>query len=783
MACKVSLLIKGEQPITVLEGVDPSTSLNTILETISSWDAVEIQNLQDKLKNVQGNLNYQNVIEDGRWLIGTTSFSELRELFPDELKDLEDNNYNITLLDNKILAGQTLKGRVNIDGKILYIFSNKKDVKQFARTEKLRKYIEQYNEDFPDNIKIIAKSYNKTVKELLLDFIYNKNLYYTDIKQGLVVYDDLQNFCKQLLNESIYIDESETQFAKYIRILNSSKSKFKKLDLYKAFSEFFPNFNISEEEFLNYNVEEINKLFSKYLQDDIIMSNYEVINVSNPNIGKTELSDILVQELYQKLKGDRDISLEEAKKLGYEFFPKTIELYGKTRNLLIQKNKFYYEIRIPDKEYIVLKNNKRSISEIFGYSTLSIFSPAVHPKISEKGEYKGYYIYKGKDEYIITNSAIHPDSFPYKRCKTVDEAITIINKFNPRIEHAFKGVLKNDFLRQVKLPFNVILGQTISSINYRIPRNFVLPPEKFKLLKGTVKDVLEFYKIPELNDLSAEQLGIFIYEESSTHNDYKTIINKIKSLTTNYYLIDKIKDNQTIYLTQIPESAIFNEGTKLLGTEKNFIDSVKQKQLEDLKSYFSNTIFKNTPIKIEIYSTTQIGELKNDKGQKLINNPEKVKAFVYNNNIYINQDLASAEDLIHEALHIMFGVLKVKGLYNHVIENLHKKEFYNPDIFMSEEYKNLPYIDKLEEAIVSYIADSIYGSHSFNADLGIITNTMEKWFFEVINKKTHKQQINDLSFNTSLQNIETGETLIKNRTLTNLIQLAIEKKKIIEKCQ
>lgn len=782
MACNINLLIKGEKdPISILEGVESSTSFNTILETISTWTYKEIEILRDKLKLVQGSVDYSETIGNGRWLIGTTSFSELRTLFPEELKDLEDNNYNITLLDNRIYAGKKLKGRVNIDGKILYIFTNKEDVKQFAKTEKLRKYIQQYSEEFPTNLKNIANIYNKSVKDLLLDFIYNKNSYHKDIKQGLIVYDELQNFCKQLLNESIYIDESETQFAKYLRILNSSKSIFGKLDLYKAFKEFFVDFNISEEEFMNFTESEMNNLFQKYLSEDLIMSQYEVIQVSKTKPTKYELSQNEIEELYNKIKKD-DISLKDAIKLKYDFFPKTIQINNKTVELLIQKDKFYYEQKVLDNDSkIALKNNNKSIQEIFGYSTIKHFLPVQHEKITDKGEYKGYYIYKVNEKYIITNSALHLDSYPYKICNSIEEAINTIDKYNPKIEFALKKVLKNDFLRQVKLPFNTVLGQTISSINYKIPTT-MLPADKYKLLKGTVKDVLDFYNISELKNLSAEQLGIFIYEESLTNKSPEEIINKIKSLPVSYYLVDKVKDNQVVYLTEISESEIFNEGTKLFGTEKKFKDNINLKQLQDLKSHFSNTIFKNTPIDIEIYSSNQIKELKTDQGKQLITDPSKVRAFVHNNIIYINQDLASAEDLVHEALHIMFGVLKVKGIYESVISKLYNEGSYDYSIFNSKEYKNLAYVDKVEEAIVSYIASSIYGSHSFSSNFGNITKTMQEWFNKVVDKRTYKK-LNDLAFTTTLQNIETESTLIKNRTLTNLIELGIENKKIIENCQ
>jgi hypothetical protein len=45
-------------------------------------------------------------------------------------------------------------------------------------------------------------------------------------------------------------------------------------------------------------------------------------------------------------------------------------------------------------------------------------------------------------------------------------------------------------------------------------------------------------------------------------------------------------------------------------------------------------------------------------GNKLFDNINGIRAFVYDNNIYINQSNASLGDMLHETLHIVLGAIR-----------------------------------------------------------------------------------------------------------------------------
>jgi hypothetical protein len=66
----------------------------------------------------------------------------------------------------------------------------------------------------------------------------------------------------------------------------------------------------------------------------------------------------------------------------------------------------------------------------------------------------------------------------------------------------------------------------------------------------------------------------------------------------------------------------------------------------------------------------------------------------------------------------MFGVSKINGIYEDTIKSFYEAGYYDKYLLNSEnsEYKNLAYVDRLEEAIVNYLSKEIYGTNPLNTD-------------------------------------------------------------------
>lgn len=103
-----------------------------------------------------------------------------------------------------------------------------------------------------------------------------------------------------------------------------------------------------------------------------------------------------------------------------------------------------------------------------------------------------------------------------------------------------------------------------------------------------------------------------------------------------------------------------------------------------------------------------IKDLSNNKWKDIIPNASLVKAFVYNGEIFINTDLATVEDQIHELMHIFLGGVR----------------YTNPDVYMqilnkiselpnlpklADEYKHRSENDVLEEIFVNQFSKYLKG--------------------------------------------------------------------------
>ena len=105
---------------------------------------------------------------------------------------------------------------------------------------------------------------------------------------------------------------------------------------------------------------------------------------------------------------------------------------------------------------------------------------------------------------------------------------------------------------------------------------------------------------------------------------------------------------------------------------------------------------------------TTVDALQRDGLSKVIPDSVTSAAFIYNGDIYVNTDIASADSCIHELMHILLGSMRFKNpeLYFELVNTA--EQFSNFDV-ISQQYPNRTRTDLLEEVFVEEYSKYLSG--------------------------------------------------------------------------
>ncbi len=751
----------------------------------------------------------------------------------------------------KYLVEQIIKDDEILDQYLSEKYKNKLEIIRNNYKENLERITKEVDNQIKDKF---------TIKYLVLDYLNNISDYNKLIKDGDKVIDSgsiLNDFCRELTKQQVINEDSESDLARHLRRLHWKRESFGKSELYKSLSTYIPEFSqkISEQQFINLNAEQMESLLQEYFKDDIILSNYHVESVGRTIPQRIDLTQSQIKQLFnnvitlknqeRKALGQLELStkyedniqsLEDAKNFFNGYLNFTID--GQNYNITINQDKdtiiySYLGKKLTNNDKIKLKRKGKILSEEFnfGQDTMNIFTPVNEDGVIN-GEYKGYYVYNhlkenGDNIYIISTSVISPNLFNPPRFSSLKDAKLAIEGFNrsANIEKASKIDLKKfdnntTGKRSATIGFLVNPEQTIDSIDYPINSKTKLYAQEYNLLSNKKpSEVQEFYKKQGI-DISSldlpEKIGIFLY--AMTENGYSQnniankpleeadfikineIINRINNSPKKQFLVERSYKNDngtyTVYLKSLTDSGIIINST---GTDISGNPPTKSltATLYNLKESLENTFFKDTPIKIIITDNNQLQELKDDNGNQIFpNGTDNVRAFIYNNNLYINQNNANVGDLIHETFHIVLGAIKAQDMkegsnnYKNILEFYNKKVQSITRNRVNTLYKNLAYLDKIEECVVRYLARQVENGDLFYYE-DKTNEAIDLFRDQFLNIKNSIRKDIKLDFDTDL-NFKTGiNTLIssqidqmqKNRVISNLIEQGIEKGIILENCK
>ena len=699
-----------------------------------------------------------------------------------------------------------------------------------------------------------------TIKHLILDYLNNSSDYTKLIKVGDQIIDSgsvLNDFCRELNKQQVINEDSESDLARYLRRLHWKRESFGKSELYKGLVTYIPEFSqeVSEQQFINLDQDGMESLLQKYFKNDIILSNYHVESVGKSVPQTIRLTKSQVKKLFEntlalknterKALGELELSnsyednissLEDAQAFFQGHLNMDIDGEIYTLNISKDKDQIVYSYRgkkLTNDDKVKLKRKGRVLKDEFnfGYDTMNIFTPVNEDGVNN-GYYKGYYIYNhlneaGDNIFIVSNSVISPNLYDPAKFKSLKDAKLAVEGFNrsanvsKQTKVGLKQILgSSDGKRYVNLEFPTNVGQTINSIAYPIgPKTKLFTQEHNLITTKKPSEIQAFYKQRGI-DISSldlpEKIGIFLYAmtengysinamqgktlEDSDHANIRKIIFDINNAPIKQYLVERSnkngEGNYTTYIKSLSDSGIIinSTGVDLAGNPPT---QSLTSTLFNLKDTLENTLFKDTPIKIVITDNEQLAQLQDQNGNRIFHDgTDGVRAFIYDNNLYINQSNASINDLLHETFHIVLGAIKAQDMnegtrnYENILNFYDKKVSQMTKNRVNDLYRNLAYIDRMEEGVVRHLArqvengDVFYYSDRTNEAIDLF----RQQFLNIrqnIRKNIKLDLDSDLGFQSSINTLVSSQVgqMQKNRIISNLIEKGIEKGLILENCK
>lgn len=699
-----------------------------------------------------------------------------------------------------------------------------------------------------------------TIKHLILDYLNNSSDYTKLIKVGDQIIDSgsvLNDFCRELNKQQVINEDSESDLARYLRRLHWKRESFGKSELYKGLVTYIPEFSqeVSEQQFINLDQDGMESLLQKYFKNDIILSNYHVESVGKSAPQTIRLTKSQVKKLFEntlalknterKALGELELSnsyednissLEDAQAFFQGHLNMDIDGEIYTLNISKDKDQIVYSYRgkkLTNDDKVKLKRKGRVLKDEFnfGYDTMNIFTPVNEDGVNN-GYYKGYYIYNhlneaGDNIFIVSNSVISPNLYDPAKFKSLKDAKLAVEGFNrsanvsKQTKVGLKQILgSSDGKRYVNLEFPTNVGQTINSIAYPIgPKTKLFAQEHNLITTKKPSEIQAFYKQRGI-DISSldlpEKIGIFLYAmtengysinamqgktlEDSDYANIRKIIFDINNAPIKQYLVERSnkngEGNYTTYIKSLSDSGITinSTGVDLAGNPPT---QSLTSTLFNLKDTLENTLFKDTPIKIVITDNEQLAQLQDQNGNRIFHDgTDGVRAFIYDNNLYINQSNASINDLLHETFHIVLGAIKAQDMnegtrnYENILNFYDKKVSQMTKNRVNDLYRNLAYIDRMEEGVVRHLArqvkngDVFYYSDRTNEAIDLF----RQQFLNIrqnIRKNIKLDLDSDLGFQSSINTLVSSQVgqMQKNRIISNLIEKGIEKGLILENCK
>lgn len=792
--CIVYLNINGERLELSLEDSDPSVLIDNSIVRALNENSEALDTLVENLR-LLGNstdikpVELKDIQKEGVLANCTTEFIRTLPQYADIR--FPDVNANILLVDNLKIGGVDIHGRtVNANGEEIIIVKNthsdimklanylaiKDAIQQGAILDESSQYYPKLKELY--NKKKRKKSINK-VEDIILDYMQDKKGYSSlTFSDGSSVIQFMEKLSRSLQNYSLpkeYNSPIVTELNYRKTWLGNKQIYISYTNLYTITKQYIPDL--------------LSTLNIKSEEDFITLLKQDKGEISN---AFKQLLDVNIQE-------------QDNTKALYQF-------------MVQGEPEFDYYIIDSNNKGILLKSDFIPISDAYSISYDTI---AVMP--SE--EYRGYTIYnKDNSLFFVSRGSLLEES-KVKPTTTIEEAKTKIDNYiekqnikdNSFIEFMFRDSYVDEegkkhysdtYSENIKSKTKQKNNQLIGVLDIPIDPNTSISGNESWLLNGayTLED---FYKIVDSYSISKKQkdnikeyidtpqkAAAYIYKVNellgteNRNNGAKLfkIADDISKAKNNYYYIESIHRNNGEW------------EYKLIKTDLNEINEYKPNTSYPSTQWFNaiSTVLNNEfGVQAHIVTATEIKEQFKD-----IADPNFDKAFIYNGEVYINSSIASTNDLLHEYVHLILGVLKSNPDLVHNYEELVRGIYYSKDgqkeaDRIKEAYSKLSEMDVMEEVFCNLFSDYIrkrinkdtqkifdasekelkkYTSNIFNTPIDSFSDFYNKTIANVFGK--FKKEV---SYMLQHENIDFGSTK-QTRQITNWISQQIQEGNITENC-
>lgn len=668
--CIITVKVNGEELKLNLNDSSPSVlidesfiqalredpeALNKIVEGIraqsinSGLRSIKLKDLQQE--GIQANCSLQYLRE-------SPEFSDIQ--FP-------EGNANILLVNKLSIGGKPIYGRtIDSNGEEVFIVKGtKEDVQKLANFLKIRNTIRDYglniSEESPhyqELNEILQESKQKnpdisSIEDMLVDYVSNKKAYSgIFLKNGKSAIQVAESFLRNLRNYDIPNDFEDP----FVTDLNFRK-------FYKGDGQIFVS---------NQDLYKMLKQYHKPLLDSLGISSQKVFN----ELGSKKVDEVVNSTLDYVISQEGNV--EDAKQLldGAKNWYDAI-----LRLVLSSEPDFTYQYDYNSKKGITLKQQFTPISEKYGIAYDTIQSMATEP-------YRGYTIYaetlpsKKKRYYLSRGTMVEQslsNSYTSKKAAqaAVDKALAKQHlRKNSLIEFKFRDHSVNDDGSSswdnslpsefVRSSANFLPGQIMESLNIPVDKNTNIRGDEQFLLGKNAYTLQSFNKLIQswnIDDNSKAQ----IVSEMNTPEKAVTYIYKVNELLgmedrTNakelVNIADNIASSDSNYYYIEDRKSLGSNGWeyKVIPTDKDQIQEYKKNQMAPITMWMSaiSTALQNQfGVPINLITSEEVSrELRG------IADPNIDKAFIYNGEVYVNTSIASTNDLLHEHVHLVLGMLK-----------------------------------------------------------------------------------------------------------------------------
>ena len=731
--CIITVKVNGEELKLNLNDSSPSVlidesfiqalredpeALNKIVEGIkaqsinSGLRSVKLKDLQQE--GIQANCSLQYLRE-------SPEFSDIQ--FP-------EGNANILLVNKLSIGGKPVYGRtIDSNGEEVFIVKGtKEDVQKLANFLKIRNTIRDYglniSEESPhyqELNEILQESKQKnpdisSIEDMLVDYVSNKKAYSgIFLRSGKSAIQVAESFLRNLRNYDIPNDFEDP----FVTDLNFRK-------FYKGDGEVFVS---------NQDLYKMLKQYHKPLLDSLGISSQKLFN----ELGSKKVDEV-VNSILDYVSSQAG-NVEEAKQIldgtknGYDAI---------LRLVLSSEPDFTYQYDYSSKKGITLKQQFTPISEKYGIAYDTIQSMTTEP-------YRGYTIYaetlpnKKKRYYLSRGTMVEQslsNSYTSKKAAqaAVDKALAKQHlRKNSLVEFKFRDRSVNDDGSSnwdnslpsefVRSSTNFLPGQIVESLNIPVDKNTNIRGDEQFLLGKNAYTLQSFNKLIQSWNIDSNSKAQIV-SEMNTPEKAVTYIYKVNELLgmedrTNakelVNIADNIASSDSNYYYIEDRKSLGSNGWeyKVIPTDKDQIQEYKKNQTAPITMWMSaiSTALQNQfGVPINLITSEEVS-----KELKGIADPNIDKAFIYNGEVYVNTSIASTNDLLHEHVHLVLGMLKsnpeLRGNYerllNLVLSTDEGRFTLNK---LKDRYSGLSQMDLAEEVFAKLFSNYVRRHTSLQTD-------------------------------------------------------------------